>query len=95
VRRIIGIYMSNAALIRKSLSELGYQVYGGINAPYIWLKTPDGIGSWEFFDKLLQKANVVSAPGAGFGPNGEGYLRLTAFGRPDDVKEAMRRFATL
>jgi LL-diaminopimelate aminotransferase len=95
VRRIIGIYMSNAAVIRKALAELGYQVYGGINAPYIWLKTPDGIGSWEFFDKLLRKANVVGTPGAGFGPSGEGYLRLTAFGRGDDVKEAMRRFATL
>ena len=95
VRRIINIYMSNAKMIRKSLSELGYQVYGGINAPYIWVKTPAGTGSWEFFDKLLRKANVVGTPGAGFGPSGEGYLRLTAFGKPDDVKEAMRRFAAL
>ena len=91
-RRIIDIYMSNAALIRKSLTGLGYTVYGGINAPYIWMKTPEGSGSWEFFDVLLKKANVVGTPGAGFGPSGEGYLRLTAFAQPEDVKEAMKRF---
>ncbi len=94
-RRIIDIYMSNAALIRKSLTDLGYTVYGGINAPYIWMKTPEGSGSWEFFDVLLKKANVVGTPGAGFGPSGEGYLRLTAFAQPENVKEAMRRFAAV
>ncbi|MCJ7691955.1 MAG: LL-diaminopimelate aminotransferase [Sedimentisphaerales bacterium] len=94
-RRIIDIYMSNAALIRKSLSDLGYTVYGGINAPYIWMKTPEGSGSWEFFDVLLKKANVVGTPGAGFGPSGEGYLRLTAFAQPENVKEAMKRFAAV
>ena len=94
-RRIIDIYMSNAALIRKSLTDLGYTVYGGINAPYIWMKTPEGSGSWEFFDVLLKKANVVGTPGAGFGPSGEGYLRLTAFAQPEKVKEAMKRFATV
>jgi len=90
-RQIIDIYMNNAALIRKSLAKLGYQVYGGVNAPYIWLKTPDGVSSWEFFDLLLSKANVVCTPGAGFGSAGEGYVRLTAFGQPESVKEALER----
>jgi len=92
-RRIIDIYMKNAALIRRALGKMGYQVYGGVNAPYIWLKTPDGVSSWDFFDLLLQKANVVGTPGAGFGPAGEGYFRLTAFGKPEDTAEAMKRFA--
>jgi LL-diaminopimelate aminotransferase len=95
IRRIIEIYMANAALIRNSLTKLGYEVYGGVNAPYIWLKTPDNLSSWDFFDRLLTKANIVGTPGAGFGPSGEGYLRLTAFGRGDDVKEAMKRFAAV
>ena len=94
-RKIIDIYMANAVLICKSLTKLGYQVYGGINAPYIWMKTPDGLSSWEFFDRLLTKANVVGTPGAGFGPAGEGYLRLTAFGKPAEVKEAMERFTAV
>jgi LL-diaminopimelate aminotransferase len=92
-RRIIDIYMSNANLIRGSLAKLGYEVYGGVNAPYIWLKTPDGVSSWDFFDRLLQKANIVGTPGSGFGPAGQGYLRLTAFATPANVKEAMQRFA--
>ena len=92
---IIDIYMKNASLIRESLEGLGYTVYGGLNAPYIWVKTPDGVGSWEFFDALLNKAHVVGTPGAGFGPAGEGFLRLTAFGKPDDVKEALERLATI
>jgi len=94
-RRIIDIYMDNARLIRKSLTKLGYKVYGGVNAPYIWLKTPNGMGSWDFFDLLLTKANVVGTPGAGFGLAGEGYIRLTAFAHPDNVKEAMERFAAV
>jgi LL-diaminopimelate aminotransferase len=94
-REIIDIYMANAAVIRKSLTKLGYDVYGGVNAPYVWMKTPDGLSSWDFFDRLLQKANVVGTPGSGFGPSGEGYFRLTAFARPDDVKEAMQRFAAV
>ncbi|MBN1392479.1 MAG: LL-diaminopimelate aminotransferase [Sedimentisphaerales bacterium] len=92
-RKIIDRYMANAAVICKSLTKLGYDVYGGINAPYIWIKTPNGLNSWDFFDRLLQKANVVGTPGAGFGPSGEGYFRLTAFATPTDVKEAMERFA--
>lgn len=94
-RKIIDIYMTNAAVIRQSLTKLGYETYGGVNAPYIWMKTPDGLSSWDFFDRLLQKVNVVGTPGSGFGPSGEGYFRLTAFAKPNDVKEAMQRFAAI
>lgn len=92
VRKIIDIYMSNAATIRESLTALGYEVYGGVNAPYIWLKTPKKMTSWEFFDYLLSKANVVGTPGSGFGAAGEGFFRLSAFGSPANVAEAMERF---
>jgi len=95
VRRIIEIYMANAKLIRETLARLGYTIYGGVNAPYLWLKTPNGTGSWEFFDLLLNKAHVVCTPGAGFGAAGEGFVRLTAFGRPDSVKDALERFAKI
>ncbi len=94
-RQIIDIYMTNASVICKSLTKLGYETYGGVNAPYVWMKTPDGLSSWDFFDRLLQKAKVVGTPGSGFGPSGEGYFRLTAFAKPDDVKEAMQRFASI
>jgi LL-diaminopimelate aminotransferase len=94
-RQIIDAYMSNAALVRESLTKLGYKVYGGVNAPYLWVKTPDGFGSWEFFDRLLQKANVVVTPGVGFGPAGEGYIRISAFATPENVKEALQRFASI
>jgi LL-diaminopimelate aminotransferase len=94
-QKIIDIYMANARLICETLTKLGFTVYGGINAPYIWLKTPNGVGSWEFFDTLLNKAHVVGTPGAGFGSAGEGFFRLTAFGTPDNVKEALRRFANI
>lgn len=87
--------MAGAAVIRGSLTELGYEVYGGINAPYVWLKTPNGVSSWDFFDRLLQEANVVGTPGAGFGAAGEGYFRLSAFNNLENVKEAMTRFAKL
>jgi len=95
IQQTIDIYMTNAALIRKTLTELGYEVYGGVNAPYIWLKTPEAMGSWDFFDRLLKEANVIGTPGVGFGPAGEGYFRLTAFGTPENVKEALERFARL
>ncbi len=95
VRSIIELYMNNAKIIRQSLTKLGYKVYGGVNAPYIWLKTPERVGSWEFFDLLLNKANVVTTPGVGFGPAGEGYVRLTAFGDPADVNEAMARIKAI
>jgi LL-diaminopimelate aminotransferase len=93
--KIIDIYMSNAALIRDCLTKLGYNVFGGINAPYIWMKTPDGVSSWDFFDRLMTKANMVGTPGSGFGPSGEGYFRLSAFAKPADVKEAMKRIAAV
>ena len=87
--------MGNAVLIRDSLTKLGYEVYGGVNAPYLWMKTPNGMSSWDFFDLLLQKAKVVGTPGSGFGPSGQGYFRLTAFATPDNVKEAMQRFTSV
>ena len=87
--------MTNAAWIRQELISLGYDVYGGINSPYIWLKTPKSLGSWEFFDLLLKKANIVGTPGEGFGAAGRGYFRLSAFNSPDNVKEAMERFKKL
>jgi LL-diaminopimelate aminotransferase len=95
VQQTIDLYMANANLIRDTLTKLGYTVYGGRNAPYIWVRTPQGLGSWEFFDLLLNKANVVCTPGAGFGPAGEGYVRLTAFGLPQNVRGALDRFARL
>lgn len=95
VQQTIDVYMTNAKRIRETLAELGYTIYGGVNAPYLWLKTPDGLGSWEFFDRLLEKANLVGTPGAGFGPAGEGYLRLTAFATPENVREALDRFRRL
>lgn len=91
----IKFYMNNASVIRDGLGKLGFAVYGGINAPYIWLKTPDGMGSWEFFDAALEKANVVGTPGAGFGPAGEGYFRLSAFNDLANVQEAVKRLAKL
>lgn len=91
----VAYYMKNASVIRQGLEEAGYQVSGGINAPYIWMRTPDGMGSWEFFDYLLEKANVVGTPGAGFGPSGEGYFRLTAFGSYENTLAAMERIKKL
>ncbi len=95
VKNTIDLYMGNARLIRETLSDIGYAVYGGVNAPYIWLKTPDGVGSWEFFDKLLSEAHVVTTPGVGFGSAGEGFLRLTAFGQPENVREALERIKAI
>ncbi len=87
----IAYYMRNASAILTSLKEAGYTVSGGVNAPYIWLKTPDNMTSWEFFDALLEKANVIGTPGSGFGPSGEGYFRLTAFGSYENTLEAIER----
>jgi LL-diaminopimelate aminotransferase len=95
VQQTIDLYRANASRIRDTLTKLGYTVYGGLNAPYIWVRTPKDMGSWQFFDLLLNKANVVCTPGAGFGPSGEGYVRLTAFGLPQNVKDALDRFARL
>ncbi len=95
VKDTLNLYMDNATLIRETLSQIGYPVHGGVNAPYLWVKTPDGVSSWEFFDTLLTKAHVVSTPGAGFGSAGEGYLRLTAFAKPENVEEALSRIKSI
>ena len=87
----IAYYMNNAKIIRDGLTGAGYEVYGGVDAPYIWLKTPDKMTSWEFFDYLLENLNIVGTPGSGFGPSGEGYFRLTAFGSLENTKKAMER----
>ncbi len=91
----IAYYMNNAAVIREGLQAAGYSVSGGVNAPYIWLQTPECMTSWEFFDYLLDKANVVGTPGSGFGPSGEGYFRLTAFGTYESTLEAIERIKRL
>lgn len=95
IRKTISFYLNNAKVIREGLSQAGLTVYGGVNAPYIWARTPDGIASWDFFDKLLRQANVVTTPGAGFGPSGEGYIRLTAFGDAQDTEEAVERIVSI
>ena len=91
VRSTIDYYMGNAKIMHDELTALGFKVFGGINAPYLWVKTPNGEDSWKFFDQLLYGAAVVCTPGVGFGPSGEGYFRLTAFGDRDNINEAMRR----
>jgi LL-diaminopimelate aminotransferase len=91
VKGLINFYMENAKIIREQLTAAGIQVYGGVNAPYVWVKTPNGLSSWDFFDKLLQTCNVVGTPGSGFGAAGEGYFRISAFNSRDNVNEAMRR----
>jgi len=92
VKETIDFYLENARLIRQGLSEAGITCFGGVNAPYIWLKTPGGMASWQFFDELLNKCHVVGTPGSGFGPSGEGYFRLSAFGERENVIEAIQRF---
>lgn len=91
IRETISYYMENARIIREGLQSAGLTAYGGINAPYIWLKTPDGMTSWDFFDRLLKEVHVVGTPGAGFGPCGEGYFRLTSFGNREDTVRAVER----
>lgn len=90
-RSVISYYMNTARVMKEGLESAGLNVYGGVNAPYLWVKTPKGTGSWRFFEQMLYEANVVGTPGIGFGPNGEGYIRLTAFGDYDDCMEAMGR----
>ena len=94
VRSRVDYYMTNAEIIRTGLAAMGLTVYGGTNAPYVWVKTPDGIGSWDFFDRLLEQAHVVGTPGAGFGRCGEGFFRLSAFGLREKVEEAIERIRT-
>ena len=95
IREQVAYYMRNARVIYEGLKEAGYEVYGGVNAPYIWLKTPQGMTSWNFFDYLLKEANVVGTPGSGFGPSGEGYFRLTAFGSYENSVRALERIKKL
>ena len=94
IRDLVSYYMTNARIIREGLQRIGLQVYGGVNAPYIWLKTPNGLDSWAFFDKLLNEVNVVGTPGSGFGPSGAGYFRLTAFGSKESTEEAIARITS-
>ena len=91
----VAYYMNNAKIIKDGLKDAGYTVFGGVNAPYIWLKTPSEMTSWDFFDYLLENANVVGTPGSGFGPSGEGYFRLTAFGNHENTLKALERIKAL
>ena len=95
ILEVVDYYMENAKVIRESLTDIGLEVYGGVSSPYIWVKTPNDMDSWAFFDLLLNEANVVGTPGSGFGPCGEGYLRLTAFNTLENTKEAMERISKL
>lgn len=89
----IAFYQENARVIREGLTAAGLEVYGGVNSPYVWFKTPTD--SWSFFDRLLKEAGVVTTPGAGFGPSGEGYIRVTAFGGAEATKQAVERIIAL
>jgi LL-diaminopimelate aminotransferase len=95
IRESVDYYMKNASLIRDSLEYLGLKIFGGVNSPYIWIKTPEGMDSWQFFDLLLDEAHIVGTPGVGFGPSGEGYLRLTAFNTLENTEKAMERISKL
>lgn len=89
-KKIINYYMDNAKIIKRGLESIGITVFGGVNAPYVWIKTPAGLSSWDFFDKLLSEAHVVGTPGSGFGRRGEGYFRFSAFGHKEDVRKALK-----
>ncbi|MCI7274963.1 MAG: LL-diaminopimelate aminotransferase [Cuneatibacter sp.] len=95
IKEQVAYYKNNARILYDGLKELGYTVSGGVNSPYVWLKTPDGMTSWEFYDRLLEAAKVVGTPGSGFGPSGEGYFRLTGFGTKEATLEAIERFKKL
>ena len=95
IEATLDYYRANARLIKESLEAAGFTVYGAVSSPYVWCKTPEGMGSWEFFDLLLTKAGIITTPGAGFGPSGEGYVRFTAFGNADATREAMERVKAL
>jgi len=94
-KSLVNFYMKNAEIIRSSLSAAGFSVYGGEHAPYVWIKSPDQMSSWDFFDLLLEKTNIVGTPGSGFGSSGEGYFRLSAFNSRENVQTAMRRIECL
>lgn len=91
IEDIIKFYLNNAHVISQGLKEVGLEVFGAVNSPYVWCKTPGGMGSWDFFNKLLEETNVITTPGAGFGPSGEGYIRLTAFGDAESTRQAVER----
>lgn len=95
IKENIKYYMENAKIIKEGLEEAGYEVYGGVNSPYVWMKTPNNMSSWDFFDKLLQEVNVVGTPGSGFGPSGEGYFRLTAFATRENTVKAIERIKNM
>ncbi|MGF7118209.1 LL-diaminopimelate aminotransferase [Methanobacterium oryzae] len=95
IKELVRYYMKNAAIIKENMEKIGLSVYGGNNSPYIWVKTPNNMNSWEFFDLLLNEAQIVGTPGVGFGPSGEGYFRLTAFNTLENTKEAMERISKL
>lgn len=95
IEEALDYYRANAKVIKEGLESAGFTVFGAVNSPYIWCQTPEGMGSWEFFDKLLTETNIITTPGAGFGPSGEGYVRLTAFGDAEATKEAMERIKKL
>ncbi|MGY6528768.1 MAG: LL-diaminopimelate aminotransferase [Cyanobacterium sp.] len=94
ISELVNFYLENASIIRQELTKAGLTVYGGVNAPYVWVKTPDGLSSWDFFDKLLHNVHIVGTPGSGFGAAGEGYFRLSAFNSRENVIEAMKRITT-
>ena len=91
VRENIAYYLNNAKIIREGLKKAGFTVYGGEHSPYVWLKTPQGVSSWEFFDMLLEKCGVVGTPGSGFGANGEGFFRLTSFNTKENTEKALAK----
>jgi LL-diaminopimelate aminotransferase len=95
VRALVEHYMGNAAILREAAAGAGLQVYGGVNAPYIWVKTPNGLTSWQMFDRMLQELNVVITPGSGFGSCGEGYFRISAFNSRENAEEVGRRLKRL
>ena len=95
IRKLVSFYMDNAQIIKENLTDAGFEVFGAINAPYAWIKTPKKMSSWDFFDFLLEKANVVGTPGSGFGAAGEGYFRLSAFNSRENVEKAMQRIVKL
>ena len=95
IRELVAYYMKNAKIIHDGLAEAGFEVYGGINAPYIWLKAPGKMTSWDFFDYLLREVNIVGTPGSGFGPSGEHYFRLTAFGSYKNTLRAVERIGKM
>jgi LL-diaminopimelate aminotransferase len=93
-QELIDFYMTNASVLRNCFEGLGFKVYGGTDSPFLWIKTPNGMKSWDFFDKMLNEANVVITPGSGFGPSGEGYFRVSAFGQRQDILDGANMIET-